>query len=639
MIASVAADVSGLQIEKDGESEPIVCQMILHGGSNKARIQRMQIPHQYLCLSHVWGTVKTLDLAGISVQVSSSAKVATIEKLLARHADQPLWADIVAINKDTNPVEKSRMIVKMNRIYSGASKVCIISDRHHIEHFLRLTGLFQSFVLRAGETSEAGEDRLHADVGTVLSELSRSAYYSRVWTVQEQLVAGELEYIDEDAESCLIVSKLIYLLVKSVILSARRPIMSQWCKRVVTAVGNARHVAVGLQILIHSQHLTRDPSGFDEFRSAAIAIVDSIMEGQEREQVETMIEQMVQRTVCGPNETIFSTHSGPIVVDNAMTLSDLASSCLRRTVRKAEKKHDLIFATAPLFGLTVEGNYETDLEALWLKYHVDLISSGSASIARFPCMSKNCHAKGWSIDLNCDECWSEGLLSKIFESPEKNQHSKCSGIANVRISSVLDALANQPYYIIGGIAAHIRAASAMNKSMDLADFGWAFTQYADFLETRQMESVADRNGFDHAALSITHAKQQGTGRSSAALILFYPVMYAVLNFCRKSHSSDLDDTYTILVNMERKLLLVCRAMKDGESTKDRRFQILDFGSRHVLVNISPEETTAKIVATFVTKMESQYADRGSPPGWYYYKEQTFPDGQGLFVEQRDLEIF
>ncbi|KAJ3348720.1 hypothetical protein HDU83_001062 [Entophlyctis luteolus] len=408
-----------------------------------------------------------------------------------------------------------------------------------------------------------------------------------------------------------------------------------------------------------------------------------------------MIEQMVQRTVCGPNETIFSTDSGPIVVDNAMTLSDLASSCLRRTVRKAEKKHDLIFATAPLFGLTVEGNYETDLEALWLKYHVDLISSGSASIARFPCMSKNCRAKGWSIDLNCDECWSEGLLSKIFESPEKNQHSKCSGIAvrlssrkglvgtfqmsnifidkNVRvagvfstieyysarfarrsnhiatirclanlfhqISSVLDGLANQPFYIIGGIAAHIRAASAMNKPMDLADFGWAFTQYADFLETRQMESVADRNGFDHAALSITHAKQQSTGRSSAALILFYPVMYAVLNFCRKSHSSDLDDTYTILVNMERKLLLVCRAMKDGESTKDRRFQILDFGSRHVLVNISPEETTAKIVATFVTKMESQYADRGSPPGWYFYKEQTFPDGQGLFVEQRELEIF
>ncbi len=178
-----------LRLHQDGQDEPVRC-----------TLEIAHISHEYVCLSYMWGTDKEshpIFIKGKRFIVRDNL-FAFLYQARTSQADtrRPLWIDAICINQQAIE-EKNAQVALMGEIYKGASEVVAWlgegdKDVENAFDFIALHGHGEH------EHPEKArmiftEDRISTnEYRDSLDIFSSLRYWSRMWTVQEVLLAKVL---------------------------------------------------------------------------------------------------------------------------------------------------------------------------------------------------------------------------------------------------------------------------------------------------------------------------------------------------------------------------------------------------------------------------------------------------------------
>ncbi|PMD46760.1 HET-domain-containing protein, partial [Hyaloscypha variabilis F] len=173
-------------------TSPIVCQMLTVDLNTKPR---------YEALSYVWGVVDDSNKCGILVNgapfpVGENLWLA-LYHLRDKTGVQPLWIDAICINQK-DELEKATQIREMKNIYSKASTVLAwlgTSNEYLDEAFDTMEALYciipRSILYGPPIVFPLTEDAAR-DLIAMCRIFSVCPYWSRVWIIQEVLLAKDL---------------------------------------------------------------------------------------------------------------------------------------------------------------------------------------------------------------------------------------------------------------------------------------------------------------------------------------------------------------------------------------------------------------------------------------------------------------
>ncbi|KAI0547030.1 HET-domain-containing protein [Xylaria curta] len=149
--------------------------------------------NEFEALSYVWGSQRDLIQICVSGQIKyvTSNLASALHHLRNEENERKLWADAVCINQDDND-ERNSQVQLMQQIYSGASRVVVWlgplnnRDQEIINlikrlgsnlrlHWIAIPKMGQEFFLR-------------------LYMFLRHEWWSRIWTVQEAVLAKQMTY-------------------------------------------------------------------------------------------------------------------------------------------------------------------------------------------------------------------------------------------------------------------------------------------------------------------------------------------------------------------------------------------------------------------------------------------------------------
>jgi hypothetical protein len=148
-------------------------------------------PDEFEALSYVWGSPS--DPLPIIIQQESKRVTRNLESALrhTRYPDRPriLWVDAVCINQD-DVHEKSTQIQYMGLIYSEASQVLVWLGEES-EHDLESVTVIRK--LAADKDLHWTDETLDINLFTLHKFLGND-WWSRIWTVQEAVLAKQITY-------------------------------------------------------------------------------------------------------------------------------------------------------------------------------------------------------------------------------------------------------------------------------------------------------------------------------------------------------------------------------------------------------------------------------------------------------------
>ena len=145
-------------------------------------------PIAYEALSYVWGEQggdETLEVDCMPLAITSNLSLA-LRYLRYANRSRDLWIDAVCINQDS-PEDKSREVRKMRQIYSSASRVLIWLGEEDIEKGIAINEL--KLLAQNGFDHSINFKEAH-HIWAKVGVLTRCPWWSRVWTVQEGVVAN-----------------------------------------------------------------------------------------------------------------------------------------------------------------------------------------------------------------------------------------------------------------------------------------------------------------------------------------------------------------------------------------------------------------------------------------------------------------
>ncbi|GAW23562.1 hypothetical protein ANO14919_131290 [Xylariales sp. No.14919] len=149
-------------------------------------------PNEFEALSYVWGSkadpvqiVLSGQIKGVTGNLGSA-----LRHLRNEEKERILWVDAVCINQDDLD-ERSSQVQLMQRIYSGASQVVVWlgplkKDYEQIMEVIRTLGRDSTLHWTAIPTVDDGLFPLYGFL--------RHPWWSRIWTVQEAVLAKQLVY-------------------------------------------------------------------------------------------------------------------------------------------------------------------------------------------------------------------------------------------------------------------------------------------------------------------------------------------------------------------------------------------------------------------------------------------------------------
>jgi hypothetical protein len=164
----------------------------------------LQDAPEYEALSYVWGheiEQTSIQLNGKPFLVQSNLHAALRRLSHAPSRNKPstrrLWIDAICINQSDN-VEKSKQVMRMDRIYAGASKVLIWLGEASASSHLAFDTLLQ---FAKDDGSLDGSTTCHNLASTAVKrraafqELLNRPYLKRAWIIQEVVAAKQATVI------------------------------------------------------------------------------------------------------------------------------------------------------------------------------------------------------------------------------------------------------------------------------------------------------------------------------------------------------------------------------------------------------------------------------------------------------------
>ncbi|KAJ1323203.1 HET domain-containing protein [Microdochium nivale] len=195
-----SSDIRLLMLEPGDFDDPVICDLSVEPIDNRPPFE---------ALSYAWGTAHSRE----TIQVCSKPFSATINLAQAlrhlRYEDRVrvLWADAVCINQ-SNTEEVNAQLRHMNHIYSLASGVIawIGMDELNGRKAFEIMRHLVLGAARADDDSDTDDDdttnrltRLTSRDYAILDSFFRRSYWTRLWIVQELVLATDIQFVCEDA--------------------------------------------------------------------------------------------------------------------------------------------------------------------------------------------------------------------------------------------------------------------------------------------------------------------------------------------------------------------------------------------------------------------------------------------------------
>jgi len=151
--------------------------------------------NQYIAGSYVWGPPEpkmSILLDGAPFQVRSNL-FHFLKALRSRHQTQIIWLDAICINQD-DIQERSHQVQEMKRIYSGAK--CVYSWLGY-DKPLPYTDIFnRQYIIDLYHRCMRDErQHIHTRHIRQFVYISQAEYWSRMWIVQEFILAKEVQLL------------------------------------------------------------------------------------------------------------------------------------------------------------------------------------------------------------------------------------------------------------------------------------------------------------------------------------------------------------------------------------------------------------------------------------------------------------
>jgi len=148
---------------------------------------------QYIAGSYVWGPPEpktSILVNGEHFQVRENL-FRFLKAFRSRDQPQVIWLDAICINQD-DIQERSHQVQEMKRIYSGAK--CVYSWLGY-DKPLPHTGIFDLQYITDLYYRCRRDERQHTRQRDQLEYISRAEYWSRMWIVQEFILAKEVQLL------------------------------------------------------------------------------------------------------------------------------------------------------------------------------------------------------------------------------------------------------------------------------------------------------------------------------------------------------------------------------------------------------------------------------------------------------------
>jgi heterokaryon incompatibility protein (HET) len=158
---------------------------------------------QYVCLSYTWGDASrthTIEINGQILKITKHLDSA-LRSLRHQHFHNPIWADAISINQEDSR-ERSREVSRMTDIYEAAVSVAICLGEGDAESDMAMDFIMElqrtSFSWNMSMPADAIKSQIKETFGTEeyahkwasVYELLRRPYFSRLWIVQEMVLAS-----------------------------------------------------------------------------------------------------------------------------------------------------------------------------------------------------------------------------------------------------------------------------------------------------------------------------------------------------------------------------------------------------------------------------------------------------------------
>jgi Heterokaryon incompatibility protein (HET) len=176
----------------------------------------------YTALSYVWGdqtSVSKLQILPNSSKFITSNLACALRNLRSPDIDVFLWVDAICINQEDS-TEKARQVSRMRDVYAIASEVvAFLGDKHHNQisdlHLLaRVTeddgAALNNALPKLKQLTNYLRPRDQDVQSGGLFDLLRRPWFSRIWVVQEALVARKFSF--RCGTACIVASKLAEVL-------------------------------------------------------------------------------------------------------------------------------------------------------------------------------------------------------------------------------------------------------------------------------------------------------------------------------------------------------------------------------------------------------------------------------------------
>ncbi|KAJ3337749.1 hypothetical protein HDU83_008537 [Entophlyctis luteolus] len=232
------------------ETKPPALAMVEFAGSAILIKSVPDFSMPYTCVSHVWGLTREMDLCGRNVKIKSESKRDVLAHLI-QTSTKPIWLDLTAMHGYTQ-TEYMECILNADRIYENAENVITLLSHEELEHVWAAERLLMELLVKSMAVNGAScvegklcshivtksscddesgactkmpvasrksvwgeipEQRIFckhclADRSHKLSVLARlykidlGEYSTRIWTLQEHMLARRITFVCEEHVNC-----------------------------------------------------------------------------------------------------------------------------------------------------------------------------------------------------------------------------------------------------------------------------------------------------------------------------------------------------------------------------------------------------------------------------------------------------
>ena len=383
----------------------------------------------HIAISHVWGSPvasRPLNINGmmVSVPLSSEAKAQALSRVFAHYSDSQVWLDIVAINQ-TSVADHNSQVKYMGQVYRNAERVVVILDREDTSKMIaykRLTNVFfWSFIAVSRALLCSAYDPIFRDGNYALTSSKREAWpvfvqeaieeYDKYLIRTEEeaevmwgiLIGNEHEDVEMNEPDTLAYVMLHWQHAAIVLLNSGEPSIDDIREWVSIFDDSDSDMSLPLAILNYN---TRVWTNQERVNAAAIDyygydgqiiysfeelvdLRDALVEVES--DLELRIEQAPEsiRNYYREWDSTFQRNCFQKVINGLCprlsTLAEVKIYNVNFSYRQCQRRHDIVYGTAGLLGLSVDVNYEDEFIDVYRNFVVQLIAEGYA--VPFKCIS------------------------------------------------------------------------------------------------------------------------------------------------------------------------------------------------------------------------------------------------------------